>query len=169
MTIRAAKAADARRIAQIHVEARRAAYRGQISNAVLDALTLERRMTFWQERLKQAKGLVLVAEDDVVIGFCDLIPSRDKDAGPRKVAEIVAIYILPGHWRKGTGRALCDAALTEARQSGYDAVMLWVLASNRDAKGFYEAIGFHPDGGVKTEPMADGSRLNEMRFRINLF
>ena len=165
--VRAARAADAPRIAHIHVETWRAAYRGQIPDAVLDALDVERRTAFWRERLTPAGGSVFVVEEDnLVVGFCDLIPSRDKDADPQAVAEIVAIYILPRHWRKAAGRMLCGCALAEARRRGYGAVTLWVLASNAGARRFYEAMGFSLDGADKTDKTTDGSSLQEVRFRM---
>jgi ribosomal protein S18 acetylase RimI-like enzyme len=169
MLVRTATTADAAIIAQIHVETWRAAYRGQISDAVLNGLDVGRRTVLWQERLAQRRGAVFVAEDgDRITGFCDLVPSRDKDADARTVAEIVAIYILPKHWRKGIGRALCDGALAAARGQDYKAVTLWVLASNSDAKRFYEAMGFSLDGAAKADKAADGSELHEVRFRRNL-
>src|SRR5665213_477873 len=163
MLVRTANATDAQRIAQIHVETWRTAYRGQISDAVLEAQSVERRARFWRERLTQARGSVIVAEDDSVIGFCDLIPSRDKDAS-QVVGEIAAIYVLCEHWRKGAGRALCDCALSEARRRGYELVTLWVLASNSGARRFYEAMGFSIDGVTKTEKASDESELHEIRF-----
>jgi hypothetical protein len=75
MLVRTANTADAQRIAQIHVETWRTAYRGQISDAVLDALSIERRAAFWRERVTQAGSPVFVAENSGVIGFCDLVPS----------------------------------------------------------------------------------------------
>jgi ribosomal protein S18 acetylase RimI-like enzyme len=169
MIVRTAKATDAPKIAHIHVETWCTAYRGQIPDTVLDALDVKRRTAFWRERFTQAKGSVFVAEDDnIVVGFCDLIPSRDKDADPQAAAEIAAIYVLPQHWRKGAGRALCDCALAEARRCGYEVVTLWVLASNGDTKRFYEAMGFSLDGATKMDKTTDGSDLHEVRFRITI-
>ena len=164
MFVRVANIADADAIAQIHVETWRTAYRGQISDAILDAQSVERRSLFWRERLTQPKGSVFVVEEDGIVGFCDLIPSRDSDAGQR-IGEIAAIYVLSQHWRKGAGRALCDYALAEARQQGYESVTLWVLASNSIAKNFYEAMEFSLDGATKTEKASDGNNLHEIRFR----
>lgn len=167
MTVRTATTGDALQIAHVHVETWRAAYRGQIPGTVLDALDEKRRAAFWHQRLMEARGWVFVAEHDgVVVGFCDLVPSRDRDANPQAVAEIVAIYIVPRHWRQGAGRMLCQRALTEARRGGYETVTLWTLASNDGAKCLYQAMGFSPDGAVKTEKAADGSDLREVRFRI---
>jgi ribosomal protein S18 acetylase RimI-like enzyme len=169
MLVRNATAADAPGIAHVHVETWRVAYRGQMPDAVLDGLDVGRRATFWHEHLSQMRGAVFVAEEGgKIMGFCNLISSRDKDADPRAVAEIAAIYILPPHWRTGAGRALCESALATARGQDYQAVTLWVLTSNAAARRFYEAMGFRLDGAAKTEQMADGSELHEVRFRISL-
>jgi ribosomal protein S18 acetylase RimI-like enzyme len=169
MPVRTATVADAASIAKIHVEAWRVAYRGQIPDAVLNGLDVKRRAAFWQERLSQESGAVFVAEDGGrITGFCDLVPSRDKDADARTVAEIAAIYILPQHWRKGAGRALCDRALAAARRQDSKAVTLWVLASNDGARRFYETMGFSLDGAAKADRAADGSELHEVRFRMTI-
>ena len=166
MTIRPATTADASAIAAIHVETWRAAYRGQIPDAILEALDVERSASLWRERVTRAVDSVFVAEDkETVVGFCNLVPSRDKDADPRNIAEIAAIYVHPQHWRKRAGRALCDCALGEAGRRGYQAVTLWVLDSNDSAKRFYESVGFHPDGAVKTDEIKLGTAVHEVRFR----
>jgi len=136
-------------------------------DGVLDGLSAERRAVFWHERLTQMRGQVFVAEDGGrIVGFCDLIPSRDKDVDPDAVAEIAAIYVLPEHWRKGVGRTLCRSALAEAGRRGYHSLTLWVLASNVAARHFYEALGFRLDGATKADKLADGSQVHEVRFRI---
>ncbi len=169
MLVRIATAVDAPAIAHIHVEAWRVAYRGQMPDAVLDALDVRRRTAFWKEQLGQMSGAIFVAEDGGrIIGFCDLVPSRDKDADARTVAEIRAFYVLPQHWRKGAGRALCDYALAEARSRGCKVVTLWVLVSNSSARCFYEAMGFGLDGAAKTDKTTDGSDLHEVRFSIRI-
>ena len=164
MLVRTAKLNDAQEIARIAVDTWRAAYRGHISDAVLNAQNVERRAALWHDRLSESRGRVFVAEKDgSLVGFCDLIPTRDKDGGPT-VGEIAAIYILSQHWRQGIGRALCDRALSEAQRQGYSVVTLWVLSSNRAARCFYEAMGFSLDGATKIEKASDGSDLHEVRF-----
>jgi ribosomal protein S18 acetylase RimI-like enzyme len=167
MRVRTATLADTSTIAHIHVKTWQAAYRGQMPDALLAALDEERRAAFWRERIAQSKGLVLVAESGGgLTGFCDLIPSRDVDADPKTTGEIAAIYVLPQHWRKGAGRALCEGALAAARKENYTAVTLWVLASNSPAKHFYKAMSFRPDGAAKTERTSDGHELQEIRFHL---
>ncbi|HEU5396386.1 MAG TPA: GNAT family N-acetyltransferase [Verrucomicrobiae bacterium] len=167
MIVRPATVADARAIASVHEDTWRVAYRGQIPDRVLECMDLGFRLQLWRERLP--KGSVFVAdEDDVVIGFSDLVACRDKDLDPKAVAELVSIYVRPQHWRKGVGRALCHRVLREAKKQAYSAVTLWVLATNTPAKCFYERMGFQPDGGAKREEISPGLRLPELRFRIEL-
>jgi ribosomal protein S18 acetylase RimI-like enzyme len=169
MVIRTAESNDAPKIARIHVETWRAAYRGQIADAVLDALDVGRRTQFWEDRIKDAHGVVFIAEEaGNIAGFCDLVPSRDSDADAQLVAEIVAIYVLPAYWGRGVGKALYHSAVAEARKHGFRTITLWVLASNDAAHSFYRAMGLSADGATKTEKAIGGNELHEVRFRIEL-
>ena len=166
MKIRNATLADAQAIAKIHVAAWQAAYRGQIPDAILDTLDVERRVSLWKESLRQPCGMILVAEAETgIIGFCHVVPSRDKDADPKTVAEITSIYIHPKFWRRGTGRELCLHAMREARGRHFAAFSLWALTTNIPAKKFYDRMGFVLDGATKTETLKD-FKLEEVRFRF---
>lgn len=168
MQIRHAIVSDADRIAQIHVASWQAAYRGQMPEAVLDKLNVGKRAAFWQTHLTDQKLATFVAElDREIIGFCDIIPSRDQDSNPQTVAEIVAIYIHPDYWRRGAGRALCFQALEAARHQHFTQVTLWVLASNTPARNFYQRMGFHHDNATKSESFAN-RELEEVRYRITV-
>ncbi len=169
MPIRTATVFDAPSIARIHVESWRAAYRGQMPDAVLAALNAEQLAMLWQEQIAQERRQVFVAEKGgSIVGFCDLIPSRDEDALLGRVAEITAMDVPPEHWRKGVGGALCHSALTNAFRRGYRVVTPWVLDSNVAARHFFAAMGFGLDGATKTVMAIDGSQLHKIRFRMNL-
>jgi ribosomal protein S18 acetylase RimI-like enzyme len=169
MRVRQANISDASRIAEIHVDAWRAAYRGQMPDDVLENLDVEKRAVSWRRRLTDRPRGIFVAEPDrEIVGFCDMIPSRDKDADFKVIAEIVAIYVHPGCWRKGAGRALCSFALESARLENFTAVTLWVLASNKPAWDFYEAMGFCLDGATKVDRSFGHYELHEVRFRISI-
>ena len=169
MPIRTATVFDAHSIAHIHIECWRAAYRGQMPDIMLDALNAEQLAVLWQEQLTQERRQVFVAGNGGrIVGFCDLIPSRDEDALLGRVAEIAAIDVLPEHWRKGVGGNLCHSALTNAFRRGYRVVTPWVLDSNVAARHFFAAMGFGLDGATKTVMAIDGSQLHKIRFRMNL-
>ena len=168
MQVRQATPADARKIAQIHVETWRAAYRGQMPDAILDALDADKRAIFWNDHLAaESNGTLVVESENAIIGFCDLVPSRDRDSNPKQVGEIAAIYVQPEFWRKGAGGALCRFALRAARLQKYLSVTLWVLASNAAARKFYEAMGFSLDGAAKVDQSSNNYELHEVRYRIS--
>ena len=169
MQVRQATPADARKIAQIHVETWRATYRGQMPDAVLDNWDVEKRAAFWNTHLTSHPSGTFVAEfNHEVIGFCDLIPSRDKDSNPGETGEIAAIYVQPEFWRKGAGDVLCRFALRVARLQKFTSVTLWVLTSNMPARKFYEALGFSLDGATKVDQCLNNYELHEVRYRISV-
>ena len=168
MRIRVATAADAAEIARVQVAAWQVAYRGLIPDAILDTLDPQQRASRWQEILTQPGGITFVVEaESRIVGFSNLVPSRDSQADPKAIAEIAAIYVHPGHWREGIGRELCHRSLQEASKRGLSSVTLWVLNTNLSAIKFYEALGFVSDGETKTEKLND-FELHEVRFRCHL-
>jgi ribosomal protein S18 acetylase RimI-like enzyme len=168
MQVRPATISDARNIARVHVASWQVAYRGQMPDAVLDNLDVEKRAAFWLTHLAgQPRGTFVAESNRELIGFCDLIPSRDQDSNPHIIAEIVAIYVHPNHWRQGAGRALWHRTLAAAQHGNFSAVTLWVLASNMAARNFYQAMGFQLDGATKSEPMAN-YEIHEVRYRTSI-
>jgi ribosomal protein S18 acetylase RimI-like enzyme len=169
MQVRKANIADAKRITQIHVETWRAVYRGQMPDAILNALDVNRRETFWNSRLATQPHGVSVAEmNQEVVGFYDLIPSRDTHSNSKGIGEIAAIYVHSEFWRKGVGKELCRHSIQEARLLNYAAVTLWVLSSNIAARNFYEAMGFCLDGATKVDRSFHNYELHEVRYRISV-
>jgi L-amino acid N-acyltransferase YncA len=148
--VRDATEADARGIAEAHVRAWQAAYRGLVPNRILDGLSLDGARRNW-ERLVTERGYVTVVagRDGAVEGFCSVAkPSRDADA-TEHTAEVAAIYVHPDRWRTGLGRALLDAALGDLRGEGWGEVTLWVFGANDQARSFYATHGFEPDGAER--------------------
>ena len=134
MNIRSARPEDALRIATIHVDAWRAAYRGIIPDEFLRSLSIEKRHAVWQQDLEAGHPFSWVAEEgDTVLGWISAAASRDADAR-RPTGEIWAVYIDPNHWGEGVGRALCDAAEQELRRQGFTEATLWVLKDKKIAE-----------------------------------
>lgn len=164
LTIRQASRDDARAIAEIHVAAWRAAYRGLMPQEHLDALSVEKRSAFWRGQLSSpSPSKVAVSEaGGVIAGFCNYGPTRDDD--DQGSAEIYAIYVQPGSWRRGCGRALCERAFLDASARECRAVTAWVLKSNRPGRDFYQRLGFTADGAERSDAKR-GFPLQEMRYR----
>jgi Sortase and related acyltransferases len=94
-----------------------------------------------------------VAEiDDGFAGYCYVAaPTREADAGP-DVAELVAMYVDPEHWRQGAGEALMGAAMDRLSGLPYREAVLWTFKENSRAIAFYERSGWLPDGTEKIHP-----------------
>lgn len=168
MLIRPATPRDAERLALVHVRAWQAAYRGLLPQDYLDALAPQQRVRLWRRTLDGSEWPrrgVLVAEDDEVVGFACIGPSRD--AAPVHVGEISSIYVLPAHWGAGVGRRLMAAALASLRSAGSTEARLWVLDTNARAIRFYESGGWRADGEAKTAEIG-GVTITEVRYRRKL-
>ena len=171
MRIRAAGPQDARPIAEIHVAAWHAAYRGLIPDSYLDQLTVASRLELWEPRLQQPRPRtrLMVAEDQgMVAGFCLLGPTRDEDGNKETCGEIIALNVRPDHWRRGVGKSLCESALEGARAQRWTTVTLWILKGNERAARFYAALGFALDGTERLDTHVIGTPVYELRFRKTL-
>src|SRR5262245_35529915 len=124
LLIRQAAPGDARRIAEIHVAGWRAAYRGQMPDALLDSLSVEERASRWREAIEAPPNpgvrTFVIEQDGVITGFASTGPDRGPDPGA-DLAELYAIYLDPSSWGSGQGRALLAAALDDLRDRGFGA------------------------------------------------
>ena len=161
MNVRAATAADVPALAQIHVDAWRAAYRGLMPDEYLDSLKVEDRARMWSGALSRPAPVRIVVTEPLT-GFCFYGPSRDGEQG---VAEIYALHVRPDCWRQGAGRLLCAQALADARERECSAVTLWVLKANDAARQFYARIGYAPDGTERMNAHLAKFALPEVRYR----
>jgi len=158
--IRLARGTDAAAIVQIQERGWQTAYRHVFPPEELDrgGFVDERR---WRETIRRppAGWTTFVAErDDRVIGFACLGPSRDEQG----LGELFALYVDPGAWRLGAGRALIAAAERQLARE-HDDARLWVLERNDRARRFYEASGWVPDGARKTQ-LRFGVAAAEVRY-----
>lgn len=166
--IREAEPKDAEGIARVHVRSWQVAYRGQLSDRFLDALSVEDRLE--QHRMAlETPGVhrTWVAEEDGrVVGFAVTGPSQDADADER-TGELYALYLEPDRYGRGIGKLLCDQALADLRERGFRTATLWVLETNERARRFYERQGWSPDG-LATRERVDCEMRPTVRYRIDL-
>ena len=165
--VRRAMAADARALAGIQVRSWQAAYPGIVPDGFLRSLSVDRRETAWQQILAETRSQTYVAvARELIAGWISVGPSRDADARSA-TGELWGIYVDPGHWGRGAGRALWARGRSHLVAAGFTEVVLWVFKANRRAQGFYRALGFAPDGAEK--PLdCDGTLVTEIRFHQRL-
>jgi ribosomal protein S18 acetylase RimI-like enzyme len=117
-------------------------YRAEDLAAFLAAhKTVER----YRQNLADSGTLIQLAEaDDGLAGYCQLRrPSafRSKSDASSPI-ELQQLYLAPGMTGRGTGAALMEWALEQARALGSDAVQLSVFSENYAAQRFYARFGF---------------------------
>lgn len=170
VAVRLARLDDAATIADLHVRSWRAAYRGIVPDAILDGLSIEQRVEFWQRRIDRAadpfaEGRIWVVVDgDRVVGLATTSPATDPDLGPG-AGELAAIYLAPEAWSRGFGSALFAAAVDDLRARGFAPLVLWVIEANIRGRRFYERAGWRPDGARHAIDF-DGTPVDEVRYRI---
>ena len=171
-TVRVARTDDAEAIADAHVRSWLATYRGLVPDAILDGLSVERRTTFWRDTISaETGGSVPTARTWVVEaaarvqGFAATGAIRDQPDGLAGAGEVFAIYLAPEARGRGFGRALFTHAVDDLRARGFDPVVVWVFEANTEARRFYEAAAFEPDGA--RQPVDFGEvALPEIRYRL---
>ena len=177
--VRLATADDAAAIAAVHVGSWQATYRGLVPDAILDGLSLERRVASWRETIeREARELAageavestrtwVVEANDRVVGFAATGPGRAESAPPPDGAgEVYAIYLAPGSRGQGYGRALFASAVRDLHDRAFEPIVVWVFEANAVARRFYEAAGFRADGTRATIDF-DGTPIDEIRYGLD--
>ncbi len=143
ITIREATPNDVEAIATLHVTTWRETYQGLLPDAYLSALTPASREPLWQQILTRANRvrcvLVAAAPDQTLVGFASGGPHR----GPLTAypGELFTLYLLQAYQGQGLGKRLFMATTQCMQDQQHVPFALWVLATNQQARGFYEAIG----------------------------
>jgi len=141
---RRAVLADARRLAEVHVRVLMVAYRGIDPHEWLDSLPqqLGERQARWKDRLMNLPhDPVHVAEVEPagIVGFAVGGPARGEPPIGYE-GELISIYLLPEHQRRGIGRELVRRVARSLIQAGYQGMLVRVLSAN-PARVFYERLG----------------------------
>lgn len=172
-TIRGATVADARAIAEVHVEGWAWGYRGLLPDEVIAARDVGVREAQWTEGFTERwrdGDACFVAEDadGRVVGFVACGVADDEHVAPPEGAgEVYSIYLREGVQGTGIGRALFAKAEEALRANGFASGVLWVLEANGRSRRFYEAAGWRWDGTVGEHRFdCDGRRI--LRYAVDL-
>lgn len=151
--IRPGRAADAKGIARVYVEAWRSAYAGIIPNTVLVRMSEPIQTLQWSQQLSRRPEAEVVVVADLagsgIIGFGSCGETRHSQLP--QAGEIYTLYIAPEHQERGVGRAVLLQLFAALLDRGQNSALVWVLAMN-PARFFYEAMG--------------GRRIAEKRERL---
>lgn len=137
--------ADAPALARVFVRCWLAAYRGVVSDEILDGLTVDDAERRWRSLVPR----VLVARDaGTPIGMVRFGADEDD----RDLGHVFSLYVDPDASGAGIGRALLARACAELADAGFARATLWVFEANERAIRFYRAAGWSPTGRTRVEP-----------------
>ncbi|MEC8066524.1 MAG: GNAT family N-acetyltransferase [Pseudomonadota bacterium] len=144
--VRNAEVTDALEMGTLHTLSWQVAYKGIISQPLLDAIDPYDRISKWRMIVEQKhpSQIILVAEiDGVVVG---LVSGADDHVHEGRYY-MQALYVHPLHVGKGVGFALFNAFKDQVIKLGYRKIYCGVLQGNKSAIAFYQRQG----GVLKSE------------------
>jgi ribosomal protein S18 acetylase RimI-like enzyme len=138
---------DAQMLASVHVTSWRETYAGILPDAMLAALSVERRAAMWDQTLREPASpgstVVHLAElNGEFVGFGSCGAQRTENLKAKGFGgEIGAIYVLQSFQRRGIGARLLRTMASDLLSRTFTAAGLWVLKDNPVARRFYERNG----------------------------
>ena len=137
--LRPATLNDTAAIAEINVIVWKATYPGILPQDYLDRLTVEDKLTHYEQRLRR-HPLPLVVEDSVgrIVGY-SIFELRSETE--EYTAELTALAVLPELQGQGLGKRLLKATAKVLHAERHRNFCTWVLKENILARVFYEHCG----------------------------
>jgi len=133
VNIRQATRSDLQDIAAIHTESWKDSYPDVLPATFLAGQIDGEFKRHWDEIQIQEDDIILVAEDNSLVGFaavwCRPAPFIDN------------LHVRPSWRSKRIGSSLMKAVATELVRKGHKTAFLWVFAGNENAIRFYERLG----------------------------
>ncbi len=103
--------------------------------------------------------LVVVEEGGVLLGAAIgrvYDTPEDPIIAPLRRVHVAALVVLPGHRRRGLGRALMDAIATWGAEQGAEQLVLTVWEGNEGAQALYDALDYHEVNRVLVKDLPRG-------------
>jgi ribosomal protein S18 acetylase RimI-like enzyme len=169
-SIRAAVPDDAEEVERLRVAGWQTAYRGILPDDYLNRMRVDgerrRRRMIEQAAAEQPSLRVesVAVQGGAIVGWVSGGRCRDADRPGPGQGEIYAIYVLPEWWGRGAGRLLMAHAVRALTEVGHRDITLWVLEDNQQARRFYAAAGFQPDGSRQQLDL--GGPVYEVRYQL---
>jgi ribosomal protein S18 acetylase RimI-like enzyme len=139
ISIRPARLGDETGIARVHDAAWRDAYRGVIPGRELERMIVRRGPVWWRRAIAGGTRLIVLDFADTVAGYASY--GRNRMPSLNYGGEIFELYLAPEYQGGGLGRRMFEAAQRDMAAHGYSSFVVWALAGNERAIGFYRRLG----------------------------
>jgi ribosomal protein S18 acetylase RimI-like enzyme len=139
ISIRRARSEDATGLSRVFDNAWREAYQGIIPGVALEKMIARRGPRWWRSTIGRGRPLVVLDVGQGVAGYVSYGRCRDRSLPAD--GEIDELYLTPEYQGVGYGRRLFHAVRNDLRDRDMTRVVVWALADNERACGFYEGMG----------------------------
>jgi ribosomal protein S18 acetylase RimI-like enzyme len=139
ISIRTARSGDETSIAQVHDAAWRDAYRGIIPGRELERMIARRGPLWWRHAIARGSRMLVLDFGDTIAGYTSY--GRNRVPALDYGGEIFEIYLSPEYQGLGFGRRMFEAAQKDMADHGFRSFLVWALADNERAYGFYRQLG----------------------------
>jgi ribosomal protein S18 acetylase RimI-like enzyme len=154
--VRPAKLKDASALAAAYEEAWRGAYQGIIPHLSLERMIARRGLKWWESALRKRTPLLVLDFGGEAAGYATY--GRCRLGRAPFQGEIFELYLHPIYQGFGMGEKLFDGARTRLTELRLKGLLVWALADNDAACGFYLRLG--------GKPVAEGSEsFGELSLR----
>ena len=158
--IRPADPRDAAGIAEVHAAAWQNAYAGIIPHKALCMMIGRRDHRWWSRAIRRGTSVMVLDLGGLIAGYVTYGLNRAR-ALPQD-GEIYEIYLRPEYQGVGFGSRLFAAARGRLASHGCKGLVVWALADNAGALGFYRGQGGEPVAeGAET---FNGRKLSKIAF-----
>ncbi len=141
VVVRRAKVSDSEALAKVFADSWRQAYRGIIPHTHLECLIRRRGLHAWKDSVRSEGHLLVLEAAGVIAGYASCGASR---RGGRYKGEIYELYLSPTHQGLGLGEYLFEACRHQLDLRSLNGLIIWALAENVIAAGFYDHRGGRP-------------------------
>ncbi len=138
VVVRDALASDAAALADVFAASWSNAYCGIIPHASLDGILKRRDGAWWRAQIKSGETILVLEVAGTIGGYasCGVARARGRYKG-----EIYELYIAPTYQGLGFGEHLFEACRYRLDDRQLKGLVVWALAENHGAIGFYERRG----------------------------
>ena len=160
--IRPAHAQDAEALSRVFAESWGEAYRGIIPHLHLQSMIRRRNADWWIAALRNGETILALEVSGKPGGYATLGPARTRGV---RAGEIYELYLAPTHQGLGLGELLFEGCRASLDARNLDGLIVWALAANTQARGFYWRRGGRPVASALDR--IGGTRLEKVAFGWN--
>ena len=140
--VRPPRRKDAPALTEVYAEAWRGAYRGIIPHLALERMIARRGQGWWEAALADRRPLLVLDFGGEATGYVTF--GRCRSGRTPFQGEIFELYLHPIYQGLGLGERLFDSARKRLADLRFKGLVVWALADNDCACGFYISLGGKP-------------------------